>query len=129
MAWSRLGAHSEHAVERGDGADWLPGNLRKGRDEDLVPLIAGGLPRHLVTSHLDSAQTPGPNPSLATGRPSMAVPWTPKPTRTPSSVQTYWEGRASMEDLPTARSVGFAVWAGRPRTCDRAIHEPPALTD
>jgi hypothetical protein len=31
------------------------------RDEDLVPLTAGGLPRQLVTSHRHSAQTPGPN--------------------------------------------------------------------
>ena len=60
-ALSRLGAHSEHAVKRGNRGGlvaWQPPHMR---DEDLVPLTAGGLPRQLVTSHRHSAQTPGPN--------------------------------------------------------------------
>ena len=58
-ALPRMGAHSEHAVERGERGGpvaWQPPQVQ---DEDLVPPIAGGLPRHLVTSHRDSAQTPG----------------------------------------------------------------------
>jgi hypothetical protein len=67
------------AGERGGLVAWQPPQVR---DEDLVPLTAGGLPRHLEGSHRDSAQTLGRIRPPATGRPSMAVPWTPKPTRT-----------------------------------------------
>jgi hypothetical protein len=58
------GAHSEDAVERGGLVAWQPPHVR---DEDLVPLTVGESPRHLMGSHRDSAQTPGPNPSSGHG--------------------------------------------------------------
>jgi hypothetical protein len=49
------GAHSEDAVERGGLVAWQPPHVR---DEDLGPLTAGASPRHSMTSHRSSSQTP-----------------------------------------------------------------------
>jgi hypothetical protein len=118
---SRMGAHSEHAVERGNGGGpvaWQPPHRQ---DEDLVPLTAGACSPRRRSSRRIPRQTSGPDSSPRDGRGAASrrhrAPPEPDPTPLPDGRPLGSLGEAALscrciDSQPTWVAAGRASTSG-----------------